>query len=336
MRYFLGVDGGASKTHALVVDETGSVLGFGRGGPSNHQVYGLQPAINELMSAAMSALDHAGLSPSAIAVGYFCLAGADLPEDYTMLQEAVEALNLGQCTVVKNDTMAALRSGTTRSWGVVVICGTGFNAAGRSPDGREIVLPGLGPISGDWGGGYALSQEMIRLVMRAWDGRGRITLLTGMVLGALSVNSVENLLTMLYHEQINSRELLDLVPLLFDAAEAGDEAAKDLVVRMGIEVAVTANAIIRRLSITEEDVEVVLGGSVFKGRGNLMLNTITRLIHEEAPKAHIVKPHYEPVVGAVLLAMEAAGVLIGEDHYQLLEHTLISVKSNRKRKQAEE
>lgn len=330
MRYFLGIDGGASKTHALVVDEKGQALGFGRGGPSNHQIGGLQPAMNEVKRAAMSALDTAGLSPSAIAVGYFCLAGADLPEDYALLQESVEAMNLGQHIVVKNDTMAALRSGTTRSWGVVVICGTGFNAAGRSPDGREIALPGLGPFSGDWGGGYSLSQEMIRLVMRAWDGRGRETLLTEMILEALSVDSVENLLTMLYHERIDSRDLLDLVPLLFEAAEAGDEVAQNLVVRMGTEVAVTANAIIRRLSMTEDDVEVVLGGSVFKGRGNLMLNTIARLVNQEAPKAHIVTPHYEPVVGAVLLALEAAGVTVGEEHYELLEHSLNSVKSNRK------
>lgn len=336
MRYVLGVDGGASKTHALVVEETGRAIGFGRGGNSNHQVNGLQPAMNEVKCAVNSALDSAGLSPLVVELGYFCLAGADLPEDYAMLQEAVKGLNLGKSIVVKNDTMAALRSGTTRSWGVVVICGTGFNAAGRSPDGQEIVLPGLGPISGDWGGGYALSQEMIRRVMRAWDGRGRATLLTAMVLGDLSVDSVDSLLYMLYHEQIDSRQLLDLVPLLFEAADAGDEVAQDLVVRMGREVAITANTIIRRLSLAEKDVEVVLGGSVFKGKGNLMLNTITRLVHEQAPNARIVMPCHEPVVGAVLLALEQIGVVIDEAPYQLLEDTLQSVKRRRLSNSSEE
>lgn len=322
MRYVLGVDGGSSKTHALVVDERGRVLGFGQGGASNHQVHGLQPAMSELRRAVKSALDNAGLSPSVIELGYFCLSGADLPEDYTVLQEAVEALNLGQSIIIKNDTMAALRSGTSRSWGVVIICGTGFNAAGRSPGGQEIVLPGLGPMSGDWGGGYSLSQEMIRLVMRAWDGRGKPTLLTDLVLGALSGDSVEKLLSMLYHEQIDSRDLLDLVPLLFEASDAGDEVAQDLVVRMGTEVAVSANALIRRLSLAEEDVEVVLGGSVFKGKGDLLLDTITGLVHKEAPRAHIVKPRHEPVVGAVLLALEAVGVVVDEALYQLLEDSL--------------
>lgn len=336
MRYVLGVDGGSSKTHALVVDERGRILAFGVGGASNHQVYGLQSAMSELRRAVISALDNAGLSPSVIELGYFCLSGADLPEDYALLQEAVEALNLAQSIVIKNDTMAALRSGTSRSWGVVIICGTGFNAAGRSPSGQEIVLPGLGSISGDWGGGYTLSQEMIRLVMRAWDGRGKPTLLTDLVLGALSVDSVEELLSMLYHEQIGSRDLLDLVPLLFEAAHAGDQAAQELVVCMGTEVAVSANAIIRRLSLAEEDVEVVLGGSVFKGKGDLMLNTINDLVHKEAPGAFIVKPRHEPVVGAALLALEAAGVVIDEALYQLLEDSLETAERSLKEAQSEE
>lgn len=329
MRYVLGVDGGATKTHAIVADEMGHILGFGRSGNSNHQAHGIQPAMDEVKRAVLYALNDAGLSPSMIELGYFCLAGADLPEDYEMLQDAIEALKLGRCAVVKNDTMAALRSGTTRSWGVVVICGTGFNAAGRSPYGQEIVLPGLGPISGDWGGGDTLSQEMIRIVMRAWDGRGKPTMLTNMVLGALGMDTVEELLSKLYHEQVDTRDLLDLVPLLFEAADQNDEEARCLVVRMGTEVAVTANAIIRRLSLVHEDVEVVLGGSVFKGKGDLMLNTITRLVHEEAPKALIVMPRHEPVVGAVLLALEQIGVTIDEAHNQLLGHTFQSVNKSR-------
>lgn len=329
MRYVVGVDGGASKTHALVADDTGRVLGFGRGGTANHQVYGLRPAIREIEKAVISALDYASLSPSVVELGYFCLAGADLQEDYLMLQEAVEALNLAKSVVIKNDTIAALRSGTTRSWGVVVICGTGFNAAGRSPGGQEIVLPGLGSISGDWGGGEGLSQEIIRLVMRAWDGRGVPTLLTEMVLKALSVGSEEKLLRMLYHEQFNTQQLLGLVPLLFEAAEEGDQVSMDLIIRMATEVAITANAIIRRLGLSKEDVEVVLGGSVFKGRGVLLVDTITKLVREENPRARIVRPRHEPVVGSVLLALEELSVVINEQLYQSLDDDLLWMNKSR-------
>lgn len=322
MRYVLGVDGGSSKTHALVADERGRVLGIGQTGSGNHQSQGLEPAVQEISRAARLAIDEAGLPATPVELGCFCLAGADLPEDYVLLQKAMESLRLTWSVLVKNDTLAALRGGSARSWGVVVICGSGFNAAGRSPNGSEIILPGLGAISGDWGGGRALSQEMIRMVMRAWDGRGKPTLLTGMVLGALSAPSQEALLSRLYHRKIDPQRLLNLVPILFDAAEAGDEVARELIVRMGTEVGITAQTLIRRLSLENEDVEVILGGSVFKGKGSLLLDTVKRVVHERAPNARMVKLRHEPVVGAVLLALEAIGVNVDEEVNQVLQDTL--------------
>lgn len=322
MRHVLGVDAGASKTHALLIDEEGRCHGFGEAGGGNHQVSGLAAALHEIGQAVRGALRTARFAPGAVASGCFCLAGADLPEDYAMLEEAIQDMHLAQLFTVKNDTVAALRAGLSRSWGVVVICGTGFNAAGRSPDGREIVLPGLGPISGDWGGGGALSQEMIRLVMRAWDGRGRPTLLTNLILEALQAPSVEDLLSRLYHQKIDEQQIRQLVPLLFEAAEVGDEVAKELIMKMGKEVGVTANALIRRLSLDKTDVEVVLGGSVFKGKGSLLMDTVSRVVQEQAPRARIVMLNWEPVVGAALLALESLGVSVNDQVYHFLGSTL--------------
>ena len=322
MRYVIGVDGGSSKTHALVIDETGQALGFGRAGSGNHQSRGLNSAIAEIKHAINAALDEAKLQTPSMKVGCYCLAGADLKEDYAMLQSAVEGLNLSESVIIKNDTMAALRAGLTRSWGVVVICGSGFNASGRSPDGREIVLPGLGPISGDWGGGWTLSQEMIRMIMRAWDGRGEPTILSDMVLEALELESVEELLSRLYHDQVDQKRLLHLVPLLFEAAEAGDQVARGLIVQMGTEVGVTANALIRRLALEDQDLEVVLGGSVFKGQGTLLIDTVKTVVHRENQYASIKKSTYEPVVGAVFLALESLKVMIDNSLIHRLDSTL--------------
>jgi N-acetylglucosamine kinase-like BadF-type ATPase len=322
VRCVLGVDGGASKTHTLVIEESGRVLGLGQAGGSNHQVHGLDPAVREIAVATRSAISEAGLTPEAIGVGCCCLAGADLPEDHALLQRAMEGLNFAQKVIVKNDTMAALRAGLTRAWGVVVVCGTGFNAAGRSPAGEEIILPGLGAMSGDWGGGGDLSREMIRLVMRAWDGRGKPTLLTKLVLDALQTPSIEVLLSRLYHREIEQHRILDLVPLLFEAAEAEDEVAEGLIERMGTEVGVTALALIRRLNLATEDVEIVLAGGTYKGEGSLLIDTIRRVVHEEAPRAKIVRPRYESVIGAALLALDSLGVPLTEARRKLLESTL--------------
>jgi len=310
MNHLLGVDGGASKTLCLVASEDGHIVGFGPGGPSNHQVCGLEAAVAEIAHSVRGALAQAKVSAQEVPLGVFCLAGADLPEDYAMLSQAVEDLGVCQKVVVKNDTMAALRSGLSRPWGVVVICGTGTNAAGRAPDGREIILPGLGHISGDWGGGTDISQEIIRHIMRAWDGRGKPTVLLQMVLDALGASSPESLLQSLYHNQLEQHQLLGLVPLLFEAAYVGDEVACQLVREVGMEVGGTARTLIRRLSLEDKDVEVVLGGSIFKAKGPLLIDTIRGGIHELAPRASIVLPKFEPVVGALFLALEAVGVEI--------------------------
>ncbi len=321
-RYALGVDGGASKTHALVLDSSGRAMGFGAGGPCNHQVSGMARVIDTLQQTVGQALKEAGLEPEQIDVGCFCLAGADLEEDFVRLQAEVETLKLSRATRIENDTLAALRAGITRSWGVAVICGTGFNAMGRAPNGQEVRLPSLGAISGDWGGGAALSQEMIRAIMRAWDGRGGATLLTRAVLDALQAESEEALLVRLYHNEIGGRALLDLVPLLFDAAVEQDEVASELIIRMGEEAGVTANAIIQRLSLEKQDVEVVLGGSVFKGRGPLLIDTVTQVVHRQAPSARIVRLRHDPIFGAALLALESAQGAVSEDQYRRLEDTL--------------
>lgn len=321
MSLVLGVDAGASKTLALVADTNGRVLGLGRGGPGNHQVVGLDAALAEIKRSVELALAQAGKSPP-LDFGLFGLAGADLADDFSLLTPAIESLGVARRVSVKNDTMVALRAGLKRGWGVVVISGTGFNAGGIGPDGREIRLPGLGALSGDWGGGGDIAQEVIRLVCRAWDGRGQPTVLTEMVLTALGMRSVEELISELYQSHFDVRRLLDLVPLVFEAAYTGDAVAQDLLVRVGNEVGAAAGAIIKRLGLESTDVEVVLGGGVFKGKGPLLVDTVTQVVHKVAPRAVIVLPEFEPVVGAVFLALEALGVEVGDAIYHNVRSSL--------------
>ena len=318
MRYVLGVDGGGTKTHALLVDESGRAAGFGAAGGSNYQTCGLAEAGREIGAAARAALgpvDQADLA-------YLCLAGADLAEDYAILEPAMLALGLARRVVVKNDTMAALGAGLTRSWGIAVVCGTGLNAVGLGPDGREVAFPSLGPISGDWGGGGDLSAEVIRAVMRAWDGRGQPTALRDRVLSRLGAHSEEDLLARLRHKRIEEPTILGLVPLLFEAADEGDAVARQLVTRMGVEIAASANALIRRLGVAAEEVEVVLSGSIFKGKGPLLIETVTAAIRAQAPTARISRVRYEPVVGAALLGLEALGVTLTAEVIARLNETI--------------
>ncbi len=322
MSIYLGVDGGNSKTHALILSDQGNALGFGAGPGSNFQVIGIEAAKNAWTMAIRAALCEAGLQVERIRFGCFCLAGADLPEDYHLLQQVVEELVHPMRVKVKNDTIAALRAGLhLATFGVTVVVGAGFNAAGRGKDGREIILPGLGYISGDYGGSQWMGQQIIRAIMRAWDGRGKPTKMRQPVLEFMGTEDEMALIRTLRDPAAQSR-LKGLMPILFEAAYEGDEVAQSLLIFLGQEVGLTAGVLIRRLGLEKDEVPVVLSTSVFRGRGPLLLDVITETVHRVAPRARIITPSFVPVVGAALEAMSIVGFPLSERFLNALEAEL--------------
>jgi N-acetylglucosamine kinase-like BadF-type ATPase len=87
-------------------------------------------------------------------------------------------------------------------------------------------------------------------------------------------------------------------------AEEGDEAARNLICWAGTELGEIANAVIRQLAFENLAFDVVLTGSMFEG-GTMLIEPMRETIHKLAPKARLVRLQIPPVVGAVLLGMEA-------------------------------
>jgi N-acetylglucosamine kinase-like BadF-type ATPase len=304
MTYILGIDGGGSKTLAVVADETGEVRGIGRTGSANHQVLGIDRAMEQVRLAVTQALALGGLRPDEVEAAAYCIAGADLPEDFDLLRPALAELRLAQRMHLENDIVASLRSGSDRRDVVVVGWGSGVNALGRNAAGREIRLPALGWISGDWGGGGDLGREAIFLVVRGEDGRGRPTALREPVLDAFGVSDVNDLVRTLYFRQGKRIPTHILAPIVFAVANAGDGVARDLVERSGIEVADTALALLRRLEILDVPTDVVLAGSIFKAESPLLIDTVRCRLGEAAPLARMVQPEIEPVLGALFCGFD--------------------------------
>src|SRR5262252_9526691 len=144
MTVVLGVDGGGTKTHAVLADETGRVLGAGSSGPSNWEMVGLRGAGDVIGDALDRALAESGVERGAIEAATFGLAGVDWPSDVPRVESALEALNLRMPQQVVNDSFIALRAGTREPWGAVVIAGTGTVAAGRNREGDSFRTLGLG------------------------------------------------------------------------------------------------------------------------------------------------------------------------------------------------
>lgn len=312
-RLVLGVDGGNSKTLAAVADEHGHVLGVGRSGSGSHQALGIEGSMTEIRAAVSTALQMAGRTPEELDGAFYALAGADLEEDFAVLRPALGALHYGRCFEFDNDTIAGLRAGARRRDAVVVVVGSGTNAAGTNAAGDAIRLPGLGWISGDWGGGSAMAREAVRLVMRAWDGRGDPTLLTEMILNTLGAATVEDLLLALYRKEIRGTQLLAVTPLIFEAAEEGDTVAQSIIEMQAREVVDTAGGIMRRLGIAGSPCDIVLAGSVFRDRTGRLVDSIRERLSNQFPQACAVVSELEPVLGAVLCGMDLLRLPTTED-----------------------
>lgn len=315
--FVVGVDGGTTKTIALVADRAGHVLGAARGGGSNWTGADVEIPMSVVAEVVRQALREADVQPEEVALAMFGLAGADWPEDHVRRQAYLERSGLARRVVVKNDSFVGLRAGTRLPYGVATVAGTGTNTAVIAPDGREWAF-GYYALHGGAGDIY---RDVVDAVLRAEDGRGSPTALTGLVLGRLGFPSVEAMLRALVLGQIERSRLLSLCPLTFEAADAGDAVAAELVVKHGLALAEYATAAIRRFAMQDLEFDVVLSGSVFKGQGPLLIDTITWSVHRTAPRARIVRARFEPAVGAVLLAYDALGWEATDETYGNLART---------------
>lgn len=323
MRYFLGVDAGATKTYAIVGDETGRILALGKGGPGNHQTReGLAGAMASFEAAVGDALAGAGITAADVAHGAFCLAGADYPSDYALLTGGISGRWPELRFSVHNDSFAGLRAGTNRRWGVVSICGTGTNQVGIGKDGRELQVGGMGGIYGDFGGAADVGREAIRVSFLSDEKRGPVTSLVPVVLAHLGFGSMPELSYALYKGTYDRAAVPRLAPKVFAAANQGDEVAQDILIRMGTALGNSVGGVIRQLDLAGDDVEVVMAGSTWKGESPLMIDAFRLAVHRVAPKARLVRQRYEPVVGAWLLAVEQLGLEVTPAVYTTLEQTM--------------
>ncbi len=301
-RYLMGIDGGGSKTVALVADETGRVLGRGAAGASNFQVVGHPAAQAAIATAMAAAVAEAGLAPqpplSALCIG---LSGVDRPGERAAFQQWATALHPA-CphVLIANDAELVLAAGTPARWGLALICGTGAIVYGRNPAGQVARADGWGHLLGDEGSGYAIGLAALRAVMRAYDGRGPATALSQTLLAHWALAAVPDLVARVYRELAGKHEIAALASMVDAAAAAGDPVAQGILAAAGRELAQSAQAVVRRLELTGP-VPCALAGGVAVGSRPVreaFLAAAGALGLTLTP----VTPVAEPALGAIALA----------------------------------
>jgi N-acetylglucosamine kinase-like BadF-type ATPase len=302
----LAVDGGNSKTDLALVGADGSLRALVRGPLSSPQhlgVDGCLAVLDHLLADAVSEArlgDHGGKIAE---VASLLLAGVDFPAEEEAVRDAAERRGWARRVHVGNDTFAVLRAGTERGWGVAITCGAGINCVGVSPDGRHARFPALGEITGDWGGGYDLGKAAVFAAARSEDGRGPRTSLEHAVPAHFGLEAPSELAEAIHFGRIAERRLIELAPLVL--AEAGDDAvAAEIVRRLAAEVVTLARVALKRLDLTNDSVEVLLGGGVLQDVDGDLLAAIDAGLREHAPAVTVRPTASAAIVGAALLGLD--------------------------------
>ncbi len=305
----LGVDGGNTKTVALVARSDGTVVGTGRKTAcSDPYAVGMAAALEVIVSTAGAALAEAGVGVGAgsrVRAAGFSLAGADWPEDKVELGAALAAHWPEPCIV--NDAIGALRAGIPVGPGVAVTVGTGAATGARGHDGSTWH-------TSFWQepqGARELGVKALQAVSRAALGLEPPTLLTDRVLERLGEGTVEAALRRASTRGPDRlREPAILARVLLDAAEAGDATAIQIVTAHGQALGHYALAAARRVGIDDGPFDLALMGGVLRHPGALFRNAIVEAVVAGAPQVRVVHPVLEPAAGALLLAFDAAGLAV--------------------------
>ncbi|HET6822081.1 MAG TPA: BadF/BadG/BcrA/BcrD ATPase family protein, partial [Anaerolineales bacterium] len=304
MKYFLGVDVGSSKTHALIVDETGQCVGFGRSGGGNHQGVGYEGLTAVLRESFSQACEMSGVNATSISGAGFGVAGCDFPLDREPHLQAIASLGLSCPVEVVNDGMNGLLAGATCGIGVNVTAGSSNNCRGRGRNGEEGRIVGNGIAFGEFGGAYEIAARGLQMVNYAWIKRIPPTALTQIYIEATGAKDEMNLMEGLSNGSY--RLTASLAMRVMEAARQGDAAACDVLEWAGEELGWLAVSVARQIDMQDKEIEIIQSGSVFEA-GELIMKPMRELVLKHCPKARLIRLDGPPVVGAVILGMEQTG-----------------------------
>lgn len=305
MTYFIGVDGGASKTAALVVDENGKPLGRGLSGGSNHLRVGIQEATRNVERSVNMALVEAGIAIRNVEYAYCGIAGSDHPVHRQAVIDALHIFFPRGNFIVDTDARVALTGAIGFGAGIVIIAGTGSVAFGRNAAGEEARAGGWGPTLGDEGSGYWIAREGLSAIVRAHDGRGFKTEMTDLLCNEYGMCKPDDLPRFVYAATTHVDDIARYGKLVIEAAQNNDVVARDILGRAGSELAECVLAIARRLHMTDTDFPVAWVGGAFHA-GELLLDPMRLRLLRDAPGSSLLPPERTPVEGAAMMAMHAA------------------------------
>ncbi len=302
LQFYLGIDGGGTKTHAVLFDKNQNTVGEGLAGASNPLRVGVETAVANIYQATVAACDAANVSRGDVAAATFGLAGVRRLDLRQRVRERFyETLKIEFIEVV-TDAEIALFGTTLGKAGVVLIAGTGSICYGKNERGETATAGGWGPLAGDEGSGSSIARHGLQAIAKASDGRGKFTQLSQAATVYFRTSTPENLLVAIYSPQMDNARIAGFARHVIETAHAGDEIAIEILKEAGSELGSAVNAVICKLNLRRRKIPVGQVGSIFRA-GNLITDSLLEAVRKFAPKAYLTTPALQPANAAAQMAL---------------------------------
>ncbi|MEH2242948.1 N-acetylglucosamine kinase [Nostoc sp.] len=315
MSYVLGIDGGGSKTVCILMDDLRQVLGRGEAGPSNYQSIGIEATLQSIQFAIYNAVKTAIIT-NTLKIDAICLglAGVSRAADIEVVKGLVQELQNNKYLsinwalqpaniVIFNDALIALVGGIGQPVGIVVVAGTGSIVFGRNHQGHTKRVGGWGYILGDEGSAYKIAIAGMNAALKSADGREMSTSLIEGFKQYLDLESIEDLIEVIYRREWGVKQIAALAPVVDLAAASGDIAANSIIDDAVKELVKATSTVIDAIFSSDSVLEVVTTGSVWRGKCK-MHEIFTASLVKKFPEVNVIFPRYEPAYGAGLLALQ--------------------------------
>jgi len=298
-RLFLGVDGGQSSTTAMVGDETGRIVGFGRGSECNH-VKGPEGR-TKFINAINGCIGLTGFQGAQFEAAFLGFSGGPVDKEQLLR----EMINVTGPMTVTHDGAIALTGATAGEPGIIMIAGTGSFCYGRNAEGRTARAGGWGYIFGDEGGGYDITRQALRAALRYEEGWGPPTVLLLMLLEATGEKTANDLMHRFYTVDYPRPRIASYSKLVDEACQNGDAVARSVLQAAAQQLAGFTSAIRGQLFKPGDAAFIAYIGGVY--RSDFLRETFRMLVELEDGNV-VGSPKLGPAAGALIEAYRSAGL----------------------------
>ncbi|GAA0125973.1 N-acetylglucosamine kinase [Clostridium senegalense] len=300
MSYYLGIDGGGTKTVAILSKDDGTIVDTARMGPTNYKGVGIEKTKDEFWSMFKYFFSRDKVSLKEIKS--LCLGGAgvDFEKDKEILKNIFYSLGYKNKILIYNDSVTTLVGANGGKKGAILISGTGSVAYGIDLDNNPIRVGGWGHFIDDLGSGFAIGKDALSKIMESYDGRRKQTILWEKVSTKLQIKSHDELISYIYNPKTNKNNIAEIAVIVINSY-LEDDVAKEIIDKAVEDLFIIVKTLSEKMNC--DNFPLSFSGSVLL-KSPLIRELLEKRIKKELPQIVIHDSYNDGAYGALILALE--------------------------------